>query len=405
MKILIANWVYNWGSTGFIVRDLKNELECLGHQVFVAAGRVYGEDEVMSFSTPSEQSFYWRLHRIGMSPLRGSTKAARRLIGLIESEKPDVVNLHLLHCNFVNLYYLLRWLGKNKIKTVITNHAEIYYTGSCGHAYECMEWKYNECRKCPRPREATGSFIFGNPHRLWREMRHALSFFDSENLSFTAVSPWVRERFKQSPITNRFSCFVTLNGLDTNIFYHRDRQINSSIRGKSVPNKYLLWVSATFNPIDKEDVKGGWYVLELARKMPQYYFVIVATNSLNINDLPVNVILWGKAIDQNELALLYSGASVSILVSRRETFSMVTAESLCCGTPVVGFQAGGPESIAIPDYSLFVPQGNIESLRDSVIEMSSKVFDRKRISDVARALYNRNSMAKQYIEAYKRVLG
>ncbi len=33
---------------------------------------------------------------------------------------------------------------------------------------------------------------------------------------------------------------------------------------------------------------------------------------------------------------------------------MVTAESLCCGTPVVGFTAGGPESIAIDAFSNFV---------------------------------------------------
>jgi glycosyltransferase involved in cell wall biosynthesis len=33
---------------------------------------------------------------------------------------------------------------------------------------------------------------------------------------------------------------------------------------------------------------------------------------------------------------------------------MIVAESLCCGTPVVGFKAGGPESIAIDDYCVFV---------------------------------------------------
>ena len=124
MKILIANWVYNWGSTGYIVRDLKDELMHTGHRVLVATGRSNEADDVMVFGRPSEQKMFWRLHRIGVSPLRGSTNAAKRLIRYIEKETPDVVNLHLLHCNFINLYYLLQWLGTHNLKTIVTNHAE-----------------------------------------------------------------------------------------------------------------------------------------------------------------------------------------------------------------------------------------------------------------------------------------
>ena len=38
---------------------------------------------------------------------------------------------------------------------------------------------------------------------------------------------------------------------------------------------------------------------------------------------------------------------------------MVTAESLCCGTPVVGFKAGAPEQIAIKEFSEFVEYGDL----------------------------------------------
>ena len=55
--------------------------------------------------------------------------------------------------------------------------------------------------------------------------------------------------------------------------------------------------------------------------------------------------------DQSELAAFYSLADVTLLTSEKETFSMVCAESLCCGTPVVGFQAGAPEGISLPAVS------------------------------------------------------
>jgi len=51
---------------------------------------------------------------------------------------------------------------------------------------------------------------------------------------------------------------------------------------------------------------------------------------------------------------------------------MVCAESLSCGTPVVGFQAGAPEIISIKRFSEFVPQGDIDALKDVVRNWLSK---------------------------------
>ena len=403
MKILIANWVYNWGSTGYIARDLKNELERQGHTVCVAVGKKYGSDNVMVFCTPTEQKFYWRLHRFGTSRFSGSKKAARRLIEFIKEEKPDIVNLHLLHCNYLNLYYLLRWLGENNVKTIITNHAELYFTGSCGYAYDCQNWLTNQCRNCPNKLYATGgAFVFGNTHRNWKLMQKAFSYFKPENLAFTAVSPWTRDRFYQSPITKGFDCSVTLNGLDINIFFKHE---NVTVVKEHLGDKpYILCVTAVFNPSNKEDVKGGWYMVELAKLMPTQHFVVVSTGSSNTETLPSNIYLWGKAKDQNELAELYSDAKLTVLVSRKETFSMVTAESLCCGTPVVGFKAGGPETIAIPEYSRFVEQANTPALAKALEEMLDIDFNHQEISDKAREIYSPMAMALQYIDAYENLL-
>ena len=41
------------------------------------------------------------------------------------------------------------------------------------------------------------------------------------------------------------------------------------------------------------------------------------------------------------LAEYYSLVDVTVITSFHETFSMVVAESLSCGTPIVGFKAGG----------------------------------------------------------------
>ena len=391
MKILIANWIYDWGSTGYIVRDLLNELTTMGHQVVVATAQNKGEgnSQVFEITKPSEWKWFWRLHRLGLSKLRGSTAASKRLIQLIENEKPDVVNLHLLHGNRINLYYLLKYLGEHSIKTVVTNHAELYYTGSCGHAYDCNRWINSECKKCPNVREATDSIIFGNPHRNWKLMQKAFSYFKPENLLFTSVSPWVKSRFLQSPIANGFECEVVLNGLDVEVF--QPRYNNTAIAERIGAENYILHVTATFNPTEKNDVKGAYYLMKLAEAIPEKKFVVAATSIVN-------------AKDQSELAELYSAATLTVLVSRRETFSMVTAESLCCGTPVVGFKAGGPETISIQEYSQFVEQGNLVELVGAIQEMTAKEFDRKTISEEARTKYSQQTMAKGYLKLYEEVL-
>ncbi len=404
MKILIANWVYDWGSTGYIARDLLHELTEKGHQVIVATAQNKGESDprVRLFSSPSEWRWHWRLHRLGTHKFSGSRKASKRLLQIVKDENPDIVNLHLLHCNCLDLYYVLHWLGEHNIKTVVTNHAELYYTGNCGHAYECMNWVDKCCRGCSDANNATGSYILANTQMNWKLMKKAFSHFKSSNLLFTAVSPWVKERFYLSPIVKGFDCEVILNGLDTAQFY--PRAVPEEMINRIGTATFVLHVTASFNPALKDDVKGACYIVKLAEAMPEITFVVVATSISNADNLPNNVVLWGKAKDQAELAELYSAARLTVLASRRETFSMVVAESLCCGTPVVGFKAGGPESIAIPEAAQFVDQRNVRDLASAIRRMMEKDIDRKAVSDEARERYGSDTMADNYLKVYQRVL-
>jgi len=401
MKVLLANWVYGWGSTGYILRDLVKGLKSKGVSVVTAAGTTKGLNapDVYQFATPTELKWYHRFVRIGFPKFYGSPLATLRFKRLVMRENPDIVHLHLLHCSTLNFYRLLKWLSSNKIKTVITNHAEIYYTGGCEHAYNCEQWINSQCRNCPRIKQATGSYIFGNPHRNFVKISRALRSFDPSYVKFTAVSPWLKSRFEQSPISKGYNCETVINGVDTGIFNHRDE---CNLAGLT-RNGYMLYVTARFNPNSDDDVKGSKWVAKIADNMPQSKFVIVSTESANIEGLPNNIVFWGKAKSQDELAELYSNAAVVLITSRRETFSMVTAESLCCGTPVVGFKAGGPESIALLEYSRFCAQGDLEALKKN-IETISNLKNRDEISKSAIAKYSKSTMIQKYINVYKSFL-
>ena len=80
---------------------------------------------------------------------------------------------------------------------------------------------------------------------------------------------------------------------------------------------------------------------------------------------------------------------------------MVTAESLCCGTPVVGFRAGGPESIAIPSFSKFCVPGNIEELAEAVMDMP--LVDSRVIAEEAFRRYKKENTILEYLDEYQKV--
>ena len=66
---------------------------------------------------------------------------------------------------------------------------------------------------------------------------------------------------------------------------------------------------------------------------------------------------------------------------------MVTAESLCCGTPVVGFNSGAPELIALPEYSHFSEQGDIKQLMEG-LNVFTHSKEAQNISEAAKKKYS-----------------
>lgn len=405
MKILQVNCVYKKGSTGKIVYDIHRCLQKAGHESVVCYGRgeTINEPKVYKFCLEAESKFYHLLNKFGWLMYAVCPIATRRLIKIIRNERPDVVHLHCINGYCLDIYKLLKFLGQSNIKTIVTHHAEFFYTGNCGHAYDCDRFQMMlGCHDCPNLCEATGNSRFDRTNVAWRKMKEAFSYFKQKNILFTAVSPWVVNRSLLSPICNQFICRWVTNGLETGIFKPATINEVTEIRARlpHTGGKIVLHVSASFNTL-KNHIKGGYYIKQLAEKMPQHLFVVVASVIGDVEGLPENVYVWGRANGQKELAALYTAADVTVIASKRETFSMIVAESLSCGTPVAGFVAGGPESIAISDYTRFVEYGHLQKLKGVVENLLSNDYDAKDISRKAHERYSKETMSQGYMDVYK----
>lgn len=404
MKILQVNSVYPLWSTGKITEDIHTQLLKAGYASVVCygLGKRLSDNTVHKISTRLFVKINRIWTRISGIMYGGNWLSTMWLQYIIRRTNPDIVHLQCINGNFINIYRLIHFLKHKRIHTVLTLHAEFMYTGNCGHSFDCERWKIG-CGRCPQLQDATRSLYIDSTKYSWKKMYDAFEGF-GDNLVVVSVSPWLMQRAKQSPILANKKHLVIYNGLDTSIFhYYKDTANLRKELGIKENDNVVIHVTPYFTD-SPNHIKGGMYVIELAKKMPDARFVVVGPISESLSPLPENIIPLGSITDSVRLAQLYSMANVSLVTSKRETFSMVCAESLCCGTPIVGFKAGAPEQISIAEYSIFVEYGNMDMLLNSTRKYMSTDFDPEKISNMAQTIYSRGVMANNYINIYKTFL-
>lgn len=394
MKILQINCVYPHGSTGRLTQAIHHHLQERGAESLVCYGRGAGSSEPDCLKLCPE--IYAKgnhlLAQLRGTPYGGCLLSTNRLIRILKQHRPDVVHLQCINGYFVNLYRLITWLKGHRVKTVLTLHAEFMYTANCAHAMDCEKWKTG-CGNCPRFRQETESLFWDGTARSFRKMQKAFRGFE-ENLTVVSVSSWLQRRAMQSLILKDMPHVQISNGVDTTQFFWKPVE-----SGKSV----IFYATAMFNE-DPAHGKGGYYVLQLARRLRDLpVTIVVAGKYSQPGSLPENVVLLGEIRQPQQMAEYYRRANLTLLTSRRESFSMVCGESLCCGTPVVGFQAGAPEQIALQDYSEFVPFGDLDALEGAVRRWLKKDVDKQTVSAAARDAYDLKNMLRRYEALYQRV--
>lgn len=403
IKVLTINCMHKKGSTGKIIKDTAEKLagDCEFVFCYECGEKPTAENEYKIAAKYEWYAYYILARVLGLKYCTGFT-STYRLLRYIKKQKPDIVHLHCPNTNSVNIPWLLRFLKRKKIATVVTNHAEFYYTGNCPYAHDCMKFQTG-CGNCDYSFDPYRKYLFDRTAYEWKKMNEAFDGF--ENITMVAVSPWVKERMSLSPIANKLHSVVVKNGVDTeNVFHITPSELKREL-GISEDKKVLLHVTASFT--DRlDDLKGGRYIIELAKSIPDIEVVVVGPYMLSdTGNLSKNIHLIGSVSEQKLLAQYYSMADLTVVVSRRETYGMVCAESLCCGTPIVGFLAGGTESIALTKYSKFVEYGDVDKLLLAVNEfISVKEGRAEQIQADAHAEYSCGTMAKGYMEVYRDLL-
>ena len=165
----------------------------------------------------------------------------------------------------------------------------------------------------------------------------------SSRLHVVALSRWLADEVKRSPILGRFPLTVIPNGLDLQEFAPRCRDSARELLGIPRNAKVLLFVSEELG----NRRKGFALLLEaLARcagKIPDLLLLSLGQNKPAVHvDIPwVHV---GSVNNDRFLSMVYSAADLFAICSLQDNLPNTVLEAMACGLPVVGHAVGG-----IPD--------------------------------------------------------
>jgi glycosyltransferase involved in cell wall biosynthesis len=103
---------------------------------------------------------------------------------------------------------------------------------------------------------------------------------------------------------------------------------------------------------------------------------------------------------------LMRSSTAHLIFSRVETFSVVTAEALACGVPVIVTRCGGPEEFVDEQSGVIIEPGNETALVRAMTHMldHGAEYDRQHIHERAWSLFSPSVVTKMIAEIYHSML-
>lgn len=398
MKVAQINSVYGFGSTGIIVKDIDKMLQSNGDTSCI----IYQKANIpvkngFCVGNPLE----WKLHafftRVIGKQGYGSVLSTNKLLKYLDIQRPDIVHLHNLHSNYINLNMLLDYLARKNIPTVITLHDCWFFTGKCFHfvVSGCEKWR-TKCRNCPQNKQDIKSLFFDQSTQVFEDKK---KYFQSiPTLTVVGCSEWMKHLAEQSPVFAGKQISRIYNGVDTDIFYHRQSQI---FRKKNRLNNHFVILGMANKWLQDRNRSIFENILNVLSEN-DVIVIIGCSEEQKRNLSSINkVITVGYINDRNKLADIYSSADVFVNLTFEDTLPTVNMEAICCGTPVVTYDScGSPELVEEGKTGYIIPIKNFTALKKSLKKIKAGYLSRYECEKIGHMCFNKNEQYLNYLQIY-----
>jgi len=330
-------------------------------------------------------------------------RGTKKLIKHLDEINPDVIHLHGLHNWYIDYKLFVSYLNKKKIPTVWTQHDCWSFTGKCAYytLVDCHKWKKG-CYNCPQLKEYPQSNLIDNSKFMYEYKKR--TFLNIPNLTLVPVSKWLQLELEQSFLKS-YNSVVIENGIDTEVFRYRESNLRNEY---NLENKFIIL-----------GVASGWStrkglndIIRLAdtlnkKKRKDYKIVLIGvTEEQKTLCQEYGILSFERTQNVEKLVEWYSTANVFFNPSMEETFGLVTAEALSCGTPVIAYNStASPEIIAGTDSYCITPH-DLDAVIHCIdeIKVNGRDFYRNKSIQKVKKHYDKISQYEKYLELYENIL-
>ena len=304
----------------------------------------------------------------------------------------DLIHLHWVQGEFVSIEDLALF---NK-PIVWTMHDSWPFSAAEHHQLDTSEVTCYDYALLP----------FFNPSRI-TYLRKELAW---KNLAIYPVAPstWMLSKASSSHLFRSKQITLIPNPIQLDTFKPLPKDQARTFLELDPSIKYLL-VGSLASPLDP--VKGLdllFTVFQKLRNDTSSKIHILTFGSISGLDFPgFDCSTVGHVDSDEKLAIVHSAAHATLVPSRIETHSQTAAESICCGTPVVAFDATGNSSVVqhnqtgllIPPYNTTLYANAIKKLLDGDISLCNPAL----FADASRK-WDADNVARQYFSLYQSIL-
>jgi len=225
-----------------------------------------------------------------------------------------------------------------------------------------------------------------------------------ENLHIVAPSRWLADEAAQSELFQRFPVHYIPNSVNPDIFTLKNKAFCRQVLGIPVEATVLLFVADSI----ENSRKGFEYLRRALEFIPKDDILLcsVGKSRKSISHTPDYLHL-GSIEDERLISVVYSAADVFVIPSVMDNLPNTVVESLMCGTPVIGFPAGGiPEMLSDQQSGLIADEISVGALVKAIESFltSQESFNRIKIRESALELYASYVQANSYRDLFNRIL-